>query len=150
MQLINNLAHLHIKVRAKNVLNTLVLKTIVQPIKNLLTNMKKFLQNCYFNTGSYILSKGVFLLNKIPFFRRRVSYMVKQTIVAIIFDNMLLLVSTIVFIRITNLIVSNNIISQYSEYIIISLMGLYFIPAMFILWKRMQKYNLSSKEIELD
>lgn len=145
-----NLIAQAIRVLIKNVLNIVQTKTIVQPIKEILTNMRKFLQNIYFNTGSYILPKGVFLLNKIPFFRRRVSYMVKQTIVGIIFDNMLLLVTTVIFIRVTNLIVSNNIVSQYAEYVIISLMGLYFIPAMFILWKRMQKYNLSSKEIELD
>jgi hypothetical protein len=110
--------------------------------------MRKFLQNCYYNIGGIILSKGVSILNKIPFFKKRVSYMVKQTIVAIIFDNILLLVTTIIFIRITNLIVSNNIVSQYAEYVILSLMAIYFVPAMYILWRRMERHRLASKELE--
>ena len=132
-----------IRVQKVNVLNTLLIKEIVQPIKETLTNMRKFLQNCYFSIGSYILSKGVSILDKMPFFKKRVSYMVKQTIVAIIFDSIVLLLTTIIFIRVTNLIVSNNIVSQYAEYVILSFMSIYFILAMVVLWKRMDRYKLS-------
>ena len=109
--------------------------------------MRKFLQNIYFNIGSIILSKGVSILNKIPFFKKRVSYMVKQTIVAIIFDNMLFMVVTTIFIIVANIVIENfNILK--SVYFIASIMAVYWIIAFKILWNRLKKYNLSSMELE--
>lgn len=125
-----NLIAQAIRVQKVNVQNTLPQKRIVQPTKKPITNMRKYILNPILSLGNAIINSGINLINMNHYLRVNVSYSTKRDVVAILLDNILIIMLTITLIRVVNIQYPNSL------YTICSVLGIYFGAVLYTLHKR--------------
>ncbi len=130
MQPITNLIAQVTRVQKVNVQNTLLIKEIVQPIKETLTNMRKYILNPILSLGNAIINSGINLINKNHYLRVNVSYSTKRDVVAIILDSAIIMFTTVTLVRVVNIQYPNSV------YTVCGILGTYFAAVVYFLYKR--------------